>query len=1369
MDFGEILNSFGGSIFAEECRGDFSHIKESICTIKSTSTHTNEGRIRVCLLQGIFEMLRGDYRACQTYIDEARQYGNEVDIKWKARLDLYERLNLCCKLTPPQIRFRSNLGGSASTIQECELEAQKILTTPVLLDTISSIEGMCESQVIQSLRPTHIASWVSACLHPRFAPVALRAAAETQREVLSSTPQPVMFNLIQMARFPLVSGYFMRLKSEIDPRNTLLSPTAALAAAQASTAEQDLVSLAIIQITLGDRNLSPPFTSPLALNLVVEGSLLGWENEDWDKAEPSFALEQNHEAAAHYAAALECIRNVAAPRLRGAVSFRRACIFHMSAIQALGRADQKRADMFFSEAVANLYSAEDDFALDEAHLQMIACHKLLLDISRGDNSLLEARAAAIGAWGLSSENTALAQFLGILMMRYARRMFLDHSRIDFAQVAIDCARACFRTLEDSVFMLQSGLADAQLKHQSGNFVAAQVAIDNVRAENKAMNHLWNLSSKSTENEQALGLPIVNLFTGLNRVVSTIYSSANDAKAILDWREEYRLLKAKLGISRVLAHQQISRSSTTEAGATLRDASGELVDTEELFLETESASDLADIHNDHMARAYAALDEADIDLYHKCLDDLLVESSKIKRAEDIRLTHKVVAYVGLGNFEKAREFVTGAIDTTFDGCVKSLVTSELRIVRIEGLRISNEVKIDFNASERAISLCYLSHDWERGLKVLLGVERAFPNLLSDESPGLERTEWKLGTYVASIWEHNGEAQKAFTWYMWSLRSLQTQRTRVEDPEARRGMGWSIHNSNLFAGLVRISLDFWSRRQSDNVPEPPRYWGLTAPTWLDQAFLFMEDASARTLLELIITHDSTTLDSLESWSAKSHLRRQVDDLKSVQRTQKERVQDAEKEVTAAKAAGRAAGGLFRREERDRTLRALQKEIYELRRLSKDLERYQREFEDHAKETGQQLTKASEALLAATQFQIDTTTVFAAIPPDTAVVELNVSRGGFIMLGITRNGIEVAHQDTANDIELRKLVYPYIHALRNNELWKQNTELHAKLSSVSDTILKPLYGLLERVEHVIFVPSSIFALFPFSCLLYKDSPLILHKAVSQIPSLSVLERLTKTYERRGPSTTTQRPNPKVFALVHPHQAAEQRPSVVYSALSLYRLLGTPPFVPTAVDEVKFAAEYRNSTIIHIGTHGYQSALSPWQSYLSLAKRFKVMDLAKLKTQAALVVFCACLSGLGKVTNGNDVLGFSHAVLQSGAQVYMGALWKVSELETLLLFNLFYKKLAETDDRGVAKASIAKAWQYAQVTLFSLNKETAMRLLQEALVDWEHAETNGINPADFVPNGKVWLERQINSLDWDDEHFKNPYYWASFSLIGNSSLTLH
>ncbi|KAK4539778.1 hypothetical protein LTR36_010366 [Oleoguttula mirabilis] len=155
--------------------------------------------------------------------------------------------------------------------------------------------------------------------------------------------------------------------------------------------------------------------------------------------------------------------------------------------------------------------------------------------------------------------------------------------------------------------------------------------------------------------------------------------------------------------------------------------------------------------------------------------------------------------------------------------------------------------------------------------------------------------------------------------------------------------------------------------------------------------------------------------------------------------------------------------------------------------------------------------------------------------------------------------------------------------------------------------------------------------------------------------------------------------------------------------------------------------------------------------------MELAQLQSRAILVIFAACVSGLGRATQGNDILGFTHAILQSGALNYLGSLWNVSDVGTMLLMYVFHTQLAAVG----STTSIAECWRYAQATIYSLDETGAIALLIEirAKVD--------------EPSERKWLDMVIadfsdGGLEIEGVDFQHPYFWAPFMLVGHGAVTL-
>ena len=77
----------------------------------------------------------------------------------------------------------------------------------------------------------------------------------------------------------------------------------------------------------------------------------------------------------------------------------------------------------------------------------------------------------------------------------------------------------------------------------------------------------------------------------------------------------------------------------------------------------------------------------------------------------------------------------------------------------------------------------------------------------------------------------------------------------------------------------------------------------------------------------------------------------------------------------------------------------------------------------------------------------------------------------------------------------------------------------------------------------------------------------------------------------------------------------------------------------------------------------------------RLKVSDLYSLSLDANLVTLSACQTALGKVTTGDDVVGFARGLLYAGASSIVSSLWDVDDLATRDLMVGFYQNLAKMD----------------------------------------------------------------------------------------------
>ncbi|MEW6211263.1 MAG: CHAT domain-containing tetratricopeptide repeat protein [Acidobacteriota bacterium] len=147
-------------------------------------------------------------------------------------------------------------------------------------------------------------------------------------------------------------------------------------------------------------------------------------------------------------------------------------------------------------------------------------------------------------------------------------------------------------------------------------------------------------------------------------------------------------------------------------------------------------------------------------------------------------------------------------------------------------------------------------------------------------------------------------------------------------------------------------------------------------------------------------------------------------------------------------------------------------------------------------------------------------------------------------------------------------------------------------------------------------------------------------------------------------------------------------------------------------------NYRIIHFATHGLLNSTHPELSgiVLSLVDEegqaqngfLRLHEIYNLKLPAELVVLSACQTGLGKEIRGEGLVGLTRGFMYAGAARIVASLWKVDDAATAELMKRFYQKVF------VRKLRPAAALREAQVEM------------------------------------------------WNQERWREPYYWAAFVMQG-------
>ncbi len=134
---------------------------------------------------------------------------------------------------------------------------------------------------------------------------------------------------------------------------------------------------------------------------------------------------------------------------------------------------------------------------------------------------------------------------------------------------------------------------------------------------------------------------------------------------------------------------------------------------------------------------------------------------------------------------------------------------------------------------------------------------------------------------------------------------------------------------------------------------------------------------------------------------------------------------------------------------------------------------------------------------------------------------------------------------------------------------------------------------------------------------------------------------------------------------------------------------------------SDFKQYKYLHFATHGVVDEDNPSQSRIFLNPKdledgsLFSGEIYNLNLRSDLVTLSACETGLGKLTQGEGVIGLSRALLYAGANNIIVSLWKVSDQSTSDLMIDFYSQNQKTDyalPLRTAKLNLLAKEKYAE-----------------------------------------------------------------------------
>ena len=307
-------------------------------------------------------------------------------------------------------------------------------------------------------------------------------------------------------------------------------------------------------------------------------------------------------------------------------------------------------------------------------------------------------------------------------------------------------------------------------------------------------------------------------------------------------------------------------------------------------------------------------------------------------------------------------------------------------------------------------------------------------------------------------------------------------------------------------------------------------------------------------------------------------------------------------------------------------------------------------------------------------------AAVPDDTAVVVYHVMADRTYAWTIRRSAITATTLDSGRPALLEG-ARAYREAVRNRtpDAGRLGAALHARL-------LAPLS--LRAGEALIVVPHDVLHYVPFHALRGPARWVVEERAVSFAPSATAAAHLLGR---------PLRPREHLLALGNPDLGSRRLalPAAEREVQRLQALFpGAEAHLGKAATKARLLSRAPGSGLIHIAAHADVDEVDPLYSIIRLApgegmpgdlEAHEVYRLALAR--AALVTLSACDTGLGRVSRGDEIWGFTRAFLSAGSPALVVSLWPVDDEATARTMEQFYD--------GLRRGSARNALRAAQLTL--------------------------------------------------------------------------
>ncbi len=272
---------------------------------------------------------------------------------------------------------------------------------------------------------------------------------------------------------------------------------------------------------------------------------------------------------------------------------------------------------------------------------------------------------------------------------------------------------------------------------------------------------------------------------------------------------------------------------------------------------------------------------------------------------------------------------------------------------------------------------------------------------------------------------------------------------------------------------------------------------------------------------------------------------------------------------------------------------------------------------------------------------------------------------------------HRSVAiKEADITQLVVDFKAGLRDNG----SLDVIEPATKLYNLLVKPLEADLAKTNTILYAPDGLLRYVPIAALYDGKQWLVEKYRVNNLIAYSL-------------SDFTPKPPRQLHIFAGAFGGAQNTtkfgqiglPATVTEVQSIFETLpDTTKLVANDFSRQATEAQMKDKNIVHLATHAEFNSGKPENSFLIFGNGDRIL-LSEMKdlpmTNVDLIVLSACQTGVGKLGNGIEILGFGYQVQRAGAKAAIASLWQVSDEGTQALMQAFYNDI-KTGDRSKAES---------------------------------------------------------------------------------------